>query len=201
MPLPLSERTNLDGKKKAEFVQALHQQVKANIEGRTQQHLKHANKGRRRMVFNPGDWVWLHLRKERFPVQHRNKLLPRGDRSFQVMARINDNAYKLDLPGEYNVSATFNVPDLSPYLADDEVDLRTKLSQEEGNDEEVGGAIQVEQVKIPLGPMTRARTKRLYETLQTLVRAGQESSGEPKAIEGLNETRLVVLVSAITEAQ
>ncbi|XP_071924840.1 uncharacterized protein [Coffea arabica] len=201
MPLPLSERTNLDGKKKAEFVQALHQQVKANIEGRTQQYLKYANKGRRRMAFNPGDWVWLHLRKERFPVQHRNKLLPRGDRPFQVMARINDNAYKLNLPGEYNVSATFNVSDLSPYLADDEVDLRTKLSQEEGNDDEVGGAIQVEQVKMPLGPMTRARTKRLNETLQTLVRAGQESSGEPKAIEGLNEARLVVLVSAITEAQ
>ncbi|XP_073038070.1 LOW QUALITY PROTEIN: uncharacterized protein [Primulina eburnea] len=51
----------------------------------------------------PGDWVWLHLRKERFPEKRCSKLLPRGDGPFQVLERINDNAYKLDLPGEYNV--------------------------------------------------------------------------------------------------
>nr|XP_027076021.1 uncharacterized protein LOC113699863 [Coffea arabica] len=118
--------------------------------------------------------------QEHFPVQRRNKLLPRGDGPFQVVARINGNAYKLDFP-------------------DDEVDLRTNFSQEEGNDEEVEGAIQVEQVKVPLGPMTRVRTKRLNETLQTLVRAARESSGEPRAIERLNETRDVVLLSAIHE--
>ncbi|XP_071933756.1 uncharacterized protein [Coffea arabica] len=197
MPLPMSELANLDGKKKAEFVQSLHQQVRANIETRTQQYLKHANNGRRRVVFEPGDWVWLHLRKEHFPLQRRNKLLPREDGPFQVVVRINDNAYKLDLPGEYNVPATFNVADLSPYLADDEVDLRTNLSQEEGNNEEVDRAIQVEQVKVPLGPMTRARAKRLNDAMQILVRAAQDASGVPKAIEGLNESRLVILIAAL----
>ena len=38
----------------------------------------------------------------------------RGDRPFQVLEKINDNAYKWDLPGEYdNISVTFNVVDLS----------------------------------------------------------------------------------------
>ncbi|XP_062103764.1 uncharacterized protein LOC133814872 [Humulus lupulus] len=46
-------------------------------------------------VFEPGDWVWLHMRKERFPTQRRSKLLPRGDGPFQVLERINDNAYRL----------------------------------------------------------------------------------------------------------
>jgi hypothetical protein len=55
------------------------------------------------------------MRKERFPAKRHSKLLPRGDGPFQVLERINDNAYKLDLPGEYNVSATFNVTDLSPF--------------------------------------------------------------------------------------
>ena len=64
------------------------------------------------------------MRKERFPVQRCNKLLPKGDGPFQVVEHINDNAYKLDLPGEYGVHATFNVVDLSPYLANDELDLR-----------------------------------------------------------------------------
>lgn len=63
------------------------------------------------MVFDPSDWVWIHMRKERFPVQRHNKLLPRGDGPFQVVESINDNTYKIDLPGEYGVHVTFNVSD------------------------------------------------------------------------------------------
>ena len=85
------------------------------------------------MVFQPGDWVWVHMRKERFPVQRRSKLLPRRNGPFQVVAQINNNAYKLDLPGEYNVSATFNVSDLSPFDVGE--DSRTNPFEERGNDE------------------------------------------------------------------
>jgi hypothetical protein len=54
---------------------------------------------------------------------------------FWVIKRVNDNAYKVDLPGEYNVSTTFNVKDLSPYLEDvDDSDLRTNHFQPKGND-------------------------------------------------------------------
>ncbi|OMO98103.1 reverse transcriptase [Corchorus capsularis] len=35
----------------------------------------------------PGDWVCLHLRKERFPEKRKSKLLPRGDGPFQVLER------------------------------------------------------------------------------------------------------------------
>jgi len=52
------------------------------------------------MVFEPEDWVWLHLRKDRFPSQRKSKLQPRGDGPFKVLERINDNAYKIDLPSE-----------------------------------------------------------------------------------------------------
>ncbi|GKB89030.1 RNA-directed DNA polymerase, partial [Tanacetum coccineum] len=61
-----------------------------------------------------GDLVWIHLRKERFPAGHFGKLKPRGDDPFRVLKKINDNAYKIELPGHYNVSATFSVADLSP---------------------------------------------------------------------------------------
>ncbi|KZV49822.1 hypothetical protein F511_44744 [Dorcoceras hygrometricum] len=106
LSLPMSERLNLDGKKKAEYVRTLHEKVRANIEKKIQQYTRQANKGKKKVTFEPGDWVWLHFRKERLPEKRRSKLLPRGDGPFQVLERINDNAYKLDLPGEYNVSST-----------------------------------------------------------------------------------------------
>ena len=71
------------------------------------------------------------MRKEIFPTKYCTKLHPRGDGPFQVIARINDNAYKLDLLGEYNVSATFNVFDLSPFDVGDQ-DSRTNPFGERG---------------------------------------------------------------------
>ncbi|KAA3470749.1 succinate dehydrogenase [ubiquinone] flavoprotein subunit, mitochondrial-like [Gossypium australe] len=91
---------HVDAKRKAEYVKQLHQKVRANIEARTENYMHKANKGRNRDVFEPEDWVWVHMRKERFPVQRRSKLLPRGDGPFQVLERINDNSCKLNLPGD-----------------------------------------------------------------------------------------------------
>ena len=116
------------------------------------------------MVFEPGDWVWLHMRKERFPTQRRSKLLPRGDGPFQVLERINDNAYKIDLPGEYNVSAT----DMSPVIVCE--DLRANHLQEGRNDEEIKAIKTHGPIQVPFGPVTRARVKRFKEELNTLVR-------------------------------
>jgi len=47
-----------------------------------------------------------------------------------MLEKINDNAYKKDLPGEYGVSCTFNVVDLKPYFEDDPFEnLRTNSLQ------------------------------------------------------------------------
>ncbi len=54
------------------------------------------------MLFEPTDLVWLYLRKERFPNQRKSKLLLGADGPFHVIVRINDNAYKVDLPDEYD---------------------------------------------------------------------------------------------------
>ena len=68
----------MDGKKRAEFVKQIHEKVKSNIERMTQQYMNRANKGRKRVIFEPGDLVWLHLRKERFPDKRKSKLMPYG---------------------------------------------------------------------------------------------------------------------------
>jgi hypothetical protein len=76
----------------------------------------------------------VYIRKERFPNQRKSKLQPRGDGPFQVLERINDNVYKIDLPGEYGVSVTFNVVDLT--LFDTDFDSRSNPFEERGDDVE-----------------------------------------------------------------
>jgi hypothetical protein len=45
---------------------------------------------------------------------------------FKILAKINDNAYKLELPPEFGVSPSFNISDLRPYLGEeDEIPSRT----------------------------------------------------------------------------
>jgi hypothetical protein len=100
------------------MVRQLHEGVRLQIEKKNRLYASKANKGRKLVVFQPGDWVWVHMRKERFPNQRKSKLQPRGDGPFQVLERINNNAYKIDLLGEYGVSATFNVADLTLFDTD-----------------------------------------------------------------------------------
>ncbi|CAL9234298.1 unnamed protein product, partial [Arabidopsis halleri] len=89
--------------------------------------------------FNEGDLVWVHLRKERFPKERKSKLMPRVDGPFKVLKRINNNAYSLDLQGKYNVSNSFNVADLIPFIADN-TDLRSNPSQL-GEDDVIMGSL------------------------------------------------------------
>jgi hypothetical protein len=63
-------------------------------------------------------------------MKRRSKLLPRADGPFRVLQRIGENAYKIELLGDFGVSATFNVSDLSPYEENEEiVDLRASPHQ------------------------------------------------------------------------
>ena len=62
--------------------------------------------------------------------------MPRSDALFQILQKVGPNAYKVDLPGDYGVSATFNVADLGPYYDEnDEISsLRSNSNLAEEND-------------------------------------------------------------------
>ena len=60
--------------------------------------------------------------------------------------------YFFDLLGEYNISATFNVSDLSPFDVGD--DLRTNHFEERGNDENQQAL--KDPLHVPIRPITRA---------------------------------------------
>ncbi|GJX06815.1 reverse transcriptase domain-containing protein [Tanacetum coccineum] len=70
------------------------------------------------------------------------KLHPRADGPFRILQKINDNAYKVELPGHYGVSDTFNVADLSPYTpnADFDDDSGSSRFLEGEDDTDQGGS-------------------------------------------------------------
>ncbi|GJV00992.1 RNA-directed DNA polymerase [Tanacetum coccineum] len=100
-----------EGADQSEQINELHRSVQ-------EQYKEPMDKHRKRVLYREGDLVWIHLRKKRFLAGRFGKLKPRGDGPFRVLKKINDNAYKIELPGHYNVSTTFNVADLSPYKGD-----------------------------------------------------------------------------------
>ena len=135
----MGERIYLDEEKKAEMVKLLHKETQLQIEKKNEAYAKAANKRRKQVLFKLEDLVWIHLRKERFPNQRKSKLMPRADGPFRILEKINHNAYKLDLPSTYNVSTTFNVRDLTPYLedtvnAEESADLRPNPLQQREDD-------------------------------------------------------------------
>jgi hypothetical protein len=159
-----------------------------------------ANKGRRRVIFEPGDWVWVHMRKERFPAHRKTKLHPRGDGPFQMLEKIKDNAHKVDLPGEYNVSATFTVFDLSPF--DIGEDSRSNPFEERGNDGNQSGPSLKDPLQVPYGSITRSRAKKIKEAMQGLVQSTwDEASKSPTIKVGWKEEEpnLIHLIQAVED--
>ena len=54
--------------------------------------------------------------------------MPRAAGPYKIIEKINDNAYKLELPPEFGVSPTFNIADLKPYLGEED-ELESRVTQ------------------------------------------------------------------------
>ncbi|GJV49785.1 hypothetical protein Tco_0927548 [Tanacetum coccineum] len=111
VPIPEVGRFSEEWADQSEQIKELHWSVQEQIIRHNKQYKEHADK-------------------------RRKQLKPRGDGPFPVLKKINDNAYKIERSGHYNVSATFNVADLSPYKgdSDDELDSWSSLFQEGEDD-------------------------------------------------------------------
>ena len=89
--------------------------------------------------------------------------MSRADGPFKIVEKINDNAYKLDLPADFGVSPTFNIVDLKPYLGEkDELESRTTPIQEGEDDEPIAPSDTSNTTNNPQvkqDPITRARAR------------------------------------------
>jgi hypothetical protein len=120
------------------------------------------------MLFESGDLVWVHLRKDRFPEQCKSKLQPRADGPFKVLRKTNDNAYEIDLPHAYGVSTSFNVADLSSFLGLEE--SRTTPFQEGEDDEDILAMHASSSSKdTNQGQLIRSHAKKLQEQVNSFL--------------------------------
>jgi hypothetical protein len=148
----------------------MHETTKLNIEKINEKYRIAASKGRKEVKFEPGDLVWAHLRKEQFPELRKSKLMSRAAGPFKILAKINDNAYKLELPPKFGVSLSFNISDLRPYLGEeDELPSRTTSMQEGEDDEDINTlATIIASIEI-LGPITRSRAQQLNHQVNSFL--------------------------------
>ena len=90
--------------------------------------------------------------------------MPQGDGLHQIIEMINNNAYKVNLPGEYGVSAIFNVSDLSLFDVGD--DSRSNPFEDRGDD-----VIQPSKdlLEVQVGLVIRLRAKKFKEAFNELL--------------------------------
>jgi hypothetical protein len=140
----------------------MHETTKLNIEKINEKYRIAASKGRKEVKLELGDLVWLHLRKERFLELRKSKLMSRAAGPFKILAKINDNAYKLELPPEFGVSPSFNISYLRPYLGEeDEMPSRTTSMEEGEDDEDINTSVTIIPSVEIIGPITRSRARQL----------------------------------------
>jgi hypothetical protein len=165
LALHTSERINHDAKEHADFIMKLHEKTKENIEKMSERYRTASSKGRKEVKLEPGDLVWLHLRKDHFSELRKSKLMHRADGPFKILEKVNDNVYKLDLPPDFGVSPTFNIADLTPYMGEeDELESRTTPLQEGEDDEDITPMHTAETPPIVIqGPITTARARQLHQ--------------------------------------
>jgi transposase InsO family protein len=75
LPLPSSRIMNLDATQRSEFILKFHETTKLQIEKINEKYRIAASKGRDEVKLKPGDLVWVHLRKDRFPDLQKSKLM------------------------------------------------------------------------------------------------------------------------------
>nr|GMD93444.1 Zinc finger, CCHC-type [Ipomoea batatas] len=105
----------------AEQVKNVQEEVKAKLIASNAKYKAAADKKCRQQVFQVGEQVLIYLRKERYPAGTFHKLNPKKYGPFEIVRKINDNAYVVDIPDEWKISKTFNVADIFKFYPGQEL--------------------------------------------------------------------------------
>jgi hypothetical protein len=87
IPLPPSQFMNLDASQRADFIWELHETTMQNIEKMNEKYRIVGCKGQKEIKFEPGDLVWLHLRKDHFIELRKSKLMSHAVGPFKILEK------------------------------------------------------------------------------------------------------------------
>ena len=114
-PIPDLKHVNVKAEDLIAQIQEIHIATAKHLQETFAKYKQTADKKRRVVEFEIGDFVWAIWTKDRFPVGEYNKLAARKISPLEILEKINPNAYRLKLPNHMCTSNVFNVKHLVPY--------------------------------------------------------------------------------------
>jgi len=111
------------------------------------------------------------------------------DGAFEILERVNDNAYKVNLLGDYGISGTFNMADLRSYLGNDYIANLRENSPQQGEDD--GGTLMSQ----PVGPQKSRRSLSLSTKVQGIIQPLLSQSSTLPGIKLVHKPNFVHLIS------
>lgn len=112
-------------------MQAIHEQVKQQLQDINIKYKNIANLKRREVNFEVGDLVLAHLRREIFPKMEYNKLKLKKIGPCRILRKFYANAYEIKLPPDIGISPIFNVANLYMYEDKDIDDAAEEKEEKE----------------------------------------------------------------------
>jgi hypothetical protein len=116
--LPSNTKINHKAEDFVTQLQDVHNLTRQNLLESVAKFKRDADQKRRLVDFEVGDFVWVVLTKDRFPIGEYNKLSPRKIGPVEIIEKINSNAYRLKLPSHIRTADVFNVKHLVPFHGD-----------------------------------------------------------------------------------
>lgn len=86
--------------------------VQKDSNNANQKYKESADESRRVKNYEVGDFVMVHLHKDRQSSRNYSKLKAKNFGPCEILKKIDENAYLVDLPEQFNISPTFNIFDL-----------------------------------------------------------------------------------------
>lgn len=99
-------------------IKEVHKALVQHLQYSTAKYKANADKNRRSVEFEEGDFVWAVLIKDRFPMGEYKKLVARKIGLLEIIEIFNPNAYQLKLPSHIKMFDVFNAKHLVPYIDD-----------------------------------------------------------------------------------
>ena len=117
-PVPSLKRSSGKAEDFMASLQQVHAETKLRLENSTTKYKAAADKKRRLVEFEVGDFVYAVLTKDRYTSHEYNKLVVRKIGPVEIIEKINPNAYRLKLPSHVRTADVFNVKHLIPFRGD-----------------------------------------------------------------------------------